>query len=306
MAQRREEFVNNAQTTLNGSISDSATSVVVTDGSVFPSTGDFHLLIESELVLCTARSTNTLTVVRAQEGTTNVGHADGIRVYQLLTQGDLQRYCQDNDPLFDGGRPAFRIIDANENILTASDFTLQDWGSGGAVKSNSGSSIVLVTNTLINAALTRPVPVTPTWQLTAAVRGVSKGPSSDGNVWWSGASIGVMDTAGKIVCQNYWSHKKQANVNKWDTSHSYVWPDVITTYDCPVLDWMWFRIRRPNDGNWYFDISDNGKFWLNVGAYGESAYLGTIDRIFFGAINPAIGGWATLAAWDDGAGILGS
>ena len=68
------------------------------------------------------------------------------------------------------------------------------------------------------------------------------------------------------MCQNYWSHKKQANVNKWDNLASYVFPDVITTYDCPVVDWMWFRIRRPNNGNWYFDISDNGKFWLNVGA----------------------------------------
>ena len=73
MTQRREEFVNNAQTTLNGAISDSDTSIVVTDGSVFPTHGDFRLLIESELVLCTARSTNTLTVVRAQEGTRTWG-----------------------------------------------------------------------------------------------------------------------------------------------------------------------------------------------------------------------------------------
>jgi len=304
MTQLREQFANNAQTTLNGAITNAATLLVVADSSMFPSAGDFRLLIDSELVLCTAVAGDTLTIARAQEGTTAAAHNSGTRVYQLLTQGDLDRYCQDNNPLFDGG-PALRIIDANENILTSADFTLQDWGSGGAVKSDNGSSIVLVTNTLTNAALTRPAPTTATWQLTAALRGVSIGPSSF-NGWWSGASLGVMDTAGKIVCQNYWAHKMQCNVNKWDTAASYVWPDVITTYDCPVLEWMWFRIRRPNDGNWYFDISDNGKFWLNVGAYGESAYLGTIDRIFFGAINPAIGGWATLAAWDDWAGILGS
>jgi hypothetical protein len=305
MAESRELFTNNAQAILSASIGGSDTTMTVADASAFPASGNFVLLIESELVLCTAVSGTTLTIVRGLEGTANVGHASGVRAYLILTAGDMDRYLQDNDPLFGSDRPAFRIIDANENLLTSAAFTLVDWGSGGAVKSDNGSSIVLATNTLTNAALTRPVPTSATWQLTAAMRGVSMGPSAY-NGWWSGASLGVMDTAGKIVCQNYWAHKKQCNVNKWDTAASYVWPDVITTYDCPVLEWMWFRIRRPNDGNWYFDISDNGKFWLNVGSYSESAFLGTVDRIFFGAINPANGGWATLAAWDDGAGILGS
>ena len=75
MSERREELVNNAQTTLNGGIGASDTSIVVANALVFPGTGNFRLLLESELVLCTAVSGNTLTVVRAQEGTANVAHA---------------------------------------------------------------------------------------------------------------------------------------------------------------------------------------------------------------------------------------
>lgn len=84
-----EQYANFASTTLNGSISNSATSITVTDGSVFPSSGDFAILIENELMVCTARSTNTLTVARGQEGTTAASHANAKNVYSPLTKRSL-------------------------------------------------------------------------------------------------------------------------------------------------------------------------------------------------------------------------
>ena len=72
-------FSNNASTTLSAGAGDSATSITVADGSVFPtiSGSDYVYLtleVESdpdlkEIVKCTARSGNTLTIVRAQDGT---------------------------------------------------------------------------------------------------------------------------------------------------------------------------------------------------------------------------------------------
>ena len=69
-------FTNNAETTLDASINDSVTSIVVVDGSAFPSpTGNDYFIatIEEgatiEIVKVTARSTNTLTVERAFDGT---------------------------------------------------------------------------------------------------------------------------------------------------------------------------------------------------------------------------------------------
>jgi hypothetical protein len=70
-------FTNNARTTLSGSLTNVATSASVVDGSVFPAPtgGDYaYLTIEEgvlvEIVKLTARSTNTLTITRAQDGTT--------------------------------------------------------------------------------------------------------------------------------------------------------------------------------------------------------------------------------------------
>ena len=84
-------YKNNAKTTLASNVSNSATSLSVADGSVFPDpgAGEFFLVTlddgsNNEIVKCTARSSNTLTVVRAQESTTarafNAGDAAEGRV----------------------------------------------------------------------------------------------------------------------------------------------------------------------------------------------------------------------------------
>ena len=89
-------FANNAVTTLNGAITAIATTITTTDGSVFPSPtgGDFFLATLSdgtniEIVKCTSRSTNDLTVVRAQEGTTGFAFADLDDIEMRLTAGTL-------------------------------------------------------------------------------------------------------------------------------------------------------------------------------------------------------------------------
>src|SRR5574338_587093 len=89
-----EQFANNADSTLNGAINNVTTTIVVADGSPFPSVGEFRLLIGSnpdtgELVLVTARSGNTLTVVRGQEGTSAQSWADGTVVTHILTAGAI-------------------------------------------------------------------------------------------------------------------------------------------------------------------------------------------------------------------------
>lgn len=76
----RTKYTNLARTTIAISLSSVATSLVVTSGSVFPSlaSGDyFYATIKSatnqndrEIVKCTARSGETLTIARAQGGTT--------------------------------------------------------------------------------------------------------------------------------------------------------------------------------------------------------------------------------------------
>lgn len=120
----KETLVNNASSALNGSITDVATSLTVLDGSGFPASGEFRLIIGDELLLCTERNTNTLTVERGVEGTTAAAHADGSPVVHIVTAGALQRYGRDNDPYFDSDRPPLgRLRDASGNVLTSADFS---------------------------------------------------------------------------------------------------------------------------------------------------------------------------------------
>lgn len=86
-----EQVSNFGRTRTNGSVTIGATSITVIDGSVFPSVGDFRLNCEDELMLCTARSTNVLTVTRGIEGTTAAAHGSGVFVTQVNTAAGFQR-----------------------------------------------------------------------------------------------------------------------------------------------------------------------------------------------------------------------
>ena len=96
-------YSNNAATTLASGITNSATSLTVATGTgaVFPTiTGnqDYFLITlqsvstgNSEIVLVTARTTDTFTIVRAQEGTTAIAFSTSDYVQQRVTAGELTR-----------------------------------------------------------------------------------------------------------------------------------------------------------------------------------------------------------------------
>ena len=90
---------NNASTTLAGSITSTATAFTVASGTgaLFPnpSSPDYFMvtLVDSsnniEIVQCTARATDVLTVVRAQEGTTARAYAAASKVDCRITAGAM-------------------------------------------------------------------------------------------------------------------------------------------------------------------------------------------------------------------------
>lgn len=77
-------YTNLASTTLVSDITSGTTSISVTDGSVFPTTG-CNLLINNELLRCTSRSSNTLTCVRGVDESTASAHSAGDDVFLLLS-----------------------------------------------------------------------------------------------------------------------------------------------------------------------------------------------------------------------------
>ena len=106
-------FVNNAKTLLDGAILIDAESIVVNDGSNFPSpTGSqfFYVTLQNpaddtdyEIVKCTARSGNTLTVTREQEGTSAQAWSDGTLCELRLTAGGIDELKAHEDDHLSGG-----------------------------------------------------------------------------------------------------------------------------------------------------------------------------------------------------------
>ena len=83
---------NDAISALAADITSTATSLTVTagEGAKFPSAGNFNITIEDEILTCTAISADTLTVTRAQEGTTAAAHIAGKSVELRITADVLE------------------------------------------------------------------------------------------------------------------------------------------------------------------------------------------------------------------------
>ena len=102
------KFSNNAATTLASGISSSATSATVVDASEFPTvgSGDYaYLTIASvttadiEIVKVTSITSNTLTIVREQDGTTGPAFNSSDRVELRVTNIALTDALAERQPL---------------------------------------------------------------------------------------------------------------------------------------------------------------------------------------------------------------
>lgn len=91
-----EKYANGGASTLNGAHNNSTTTLTVNDGSVFPSSGQFRVIVGAEIMLCTARSGNNLTVTRGAESTIAVSHGSGDDVKTSFTKGALDQIIADN------------------------------------------------------------------------------------------------------------------------------------------------------------------------------------------------------------------
>jgi len=95
---------NLAESTLASGIDDDDTSLTVAtgEGAKFPSTYPFHITIEDEILRCTNRSADVLTVLRAQEGTAAAAHSSGKEVRLNITAkalSDLNEAVNDLEDL---------------------------------------------------------------------------------------------------------------------------------------------------------------------------------------------------------------
>jgi len=90
-----EQYTTLGQSTLNGGINNSVTTLTVTSASSFPSSGVFRVRVEDEIMKATGVSGSDFTVVRGQEGTSPASHADGQAIYEVVTAAMLDEVRKD-------------------------------------------------------------------------------------------------------------------------------------------------------------------------------------------------------------------
>ena len=152
-------FSNNASTTLSANANDSATSITVTDGSVFPTPSDgdyFYVTLESysdtivkEICKCTERNGDTLTVVRAQDGTTANAFSDGDKAELRLTAGGLNDFFSvflraDSLQLADNEKANFGAGDDLQIVHNGSHSYILDRGEGNLILQSTGTGVHII------------------------------------------------------------------------------------------------------------------------------------------------------------------
>lgn len=162
------KFTNNASAPLAASINTSSASITVTTGygALFPSlaAGEYFYatLTNSsnliEIVKITARSGDTLTAVRAQEGTTALSWAAADKIELRITAADLANFAQfDSANTFTGANtfsgavalPAAPTFGGGALVVASG-------GTGTTTSTGSGSSVLSNSPTLVTPALGTP------------------------------------------------------------------------------------------------------------------------------------------------------
>ncbi len=108
------KITNNAIGNLDATINNSVTSLAVTSGkgALYPSTYDFHITVDDEIMAVTNRSTDTFTIVRAQQGTSAASHTAGAAVELRITVkhiDDITKIFTSNQMVTYGGTTVIHL-----------------------------------------------------------------------------------------------------------------------------------------------------------------------------------------------------
>ena len=288
-APKREVFGNNSESTLNGSINNSTTSVTVTSASSFPSTGNFRVRVEDEIMLVTGVSGNTFTVQRGIESTSAASHADGLPIYHILTAGALDQLIKDNVvgglsvPLYG------KITDKDGNAQTASSFTWLNQGS--ATVSDVEDLILLSTpaeGSINVRGLRQTIPSASTWVWTVGVNtqfhtGFQTTQYDDGQPMFLIGTRQSADSKMETVEFRYRYSNPHARVTRWTNNTTVSSTVRVATCFDGFGDVLWLRIEKTST-NYIYSFSNDGVNFLELANGSYNTFLsGTIDECIIAA-----------------------
>lgn len=284
-----ERYANGATTTLNGSILSGASSLTVTDASLFPTSGNFRILINSELILVTAVAGNVFTIRRGIEVTTAAAHGSGDTVTQIVTAASILRTI-----------PFLQIIPplaaANWTWYNQGTATLTDMDSGVFLEipaSGGGDNLRGAVRPIPTAPYTITALTSPIWSgETFARQGIGL---TDGTkatlLWWD--SAGSSTTQFLVVFEfsnatNFFSAQSTGQtMYSVDRFHF--------GSDLP----LWLRIRDDNTDH-HFEVSKDRMKWFKVATRGRTAFqTATHAGIFANGFGSAKKNGVSLLSWEE-------
>jgi len=262
---RREQFVNNAQTTLASGITDTATSATVVTGSVFPADGDFRIRIGEELILVTARSTNTLTIERGIENTSGAVHSAGEEVIAVLTKSSLEEYQKENTW---SGNTSFplRLFDLSDGSpATVSTFTWVNQGS--ATATDRDGRIVLLTpngsgqdvHALVQSSPSAPYSIVCAFSLVG-----QREASMQFGLTFRESSTSKLFAITRDCTDNIRieKHTNSTSLSSSVSSAAWQFGNSVT----------WFKIED-NNTNLIFYVSPNGQDWIQIASEARTTFM---------------------------------
>lgn len=128
MPKTRRQYTGNAvSTTITGNLAAGGLSVAIAADTGWPTSGPFYAVIDpgtasEEKVYVSAKSTLTLTIVRGQDGTSDVQHSTGAIIYPVFTSVDADeanelasKYTTRGDIVYQGASTFERLAKGSQH-----------------------------------------------------------------------------------------------------------------------------------------------------------------------------------------------
>ena len=263
------QFTNNAATLLASSITSGDTSLTVSaaTGSLFPTLAGgqyFYCTLTNaaatvvEIVKVTARSTDTFTIVRAQDNTAASAFSAGEKVELRLVAVELQNFPQ---------------LDSTNTFAAAQTFT----SPIGVTSGGTGLGTLTANNVILGAGTSTPTFVAPSTSGNLL--------TSNGTTWTSSTPATPNVAGGATVVSQGTSLTLTSASNRVQNVTLTAGSLSVTLPDATTLSAGGPTFIIVNNGAYSFTVKQNGGLILTTLTYGQSIMVEVYD------ISTAAGSW---------------
>lgn len=273
-----EIFANDARDAVNTAMDASITTLVVKDASTFPTTGNFRVNIGTEIMLVTAVSGATFTVVRGIEGTTAAGNSVDDVVTGIVTAAGIEQMAKDYVPLWKNTPQLGSLTNGAGTNLLLTDFTWVNQGSAVAVDINQGIKVTTDRTTGLSIrGLVMTAPTAP-FTITGAFGHSNTAPRGSFDLPWIGLGFRESGTNKLSVIKPSGSGLSVTNYTNTTTASA---SPFNLAYYTQQMDRYYLKIEDDNTNVKYY-FSNNGNEWLLLHSEARGSFFTTApDQVGF-------------------------